>query len=132
MLNVVNKYAPQDSRRKLDLWRELSIHILRFQMEPVCIIGDYNCIWNATECLTCSYRMRDSMRLNSFILNHNLWDVVLNKTNFTWFGPLSKKSRIDKALLNDVWVDNSMWSLAGLCKKTSDHKPLVLKVEQTD
>lgn len=38
---------------------------------------------------------------NQFIDDANLLDLTLVDGLFTWFGPMGKKSRLDRALVND-------------------------------
>lgn len=44
----------------------------------------------------------DSNLLNEFVTANDLLDINLTNSNFTWFGPENKKSRIDRAFVNNV------------------------------
>lgn len=75
-----------------------------YQNEGFCLMGDLNCIRNKTESQNCIYRSRDSEELNDFILLNNLSDIPINNYKYTWFGPLNKRSQLDRALLSN-WKD---------------------------
>lgn len=131
-LNFVSIYAPQESTEKSQVWLEIQNIMSRHKDEPFCIIGDFNSIRNARECEACVYRKRDSTFLNAFIKDNLLWDLPLIDFSFTWYGPLNKKSRLDRALLNSHWPGGNSWHLVGECRKSSDHIPLILRRKVID
>lgn len=96
--------------------------------EPLCFIGDFNCIWNEFEKEACIYRKSDSTDFNRFILEGSLWEVTLLNFNFTWFGLVNKKSKLHRALLNIHWPLCSNWKLLGDNKKSSNHILIFLRL----
>lgn len=128
LFNVVNIYAPQKSKLKYLLWNQLSSVSLCADNQPICFVGDFNCIRTPEECANCSYRKKDSDKLNWFIKNFNLFDLTLLGSSFTWFGLANKKSRLDRILLNSAWMDKGDWSSQAIDRSTSDHKGLLLSV----
>lgn len=58
--------------------------------EPLCLLGDFNSIWNKVDRAGCIYSNRDSSLLNAFLEDHNLLEI--NGTNYfsTWLGPGKK------------------------------------------
>lgn len=60
-INVVNVYAPQNSKRKKDLWDQLSQLKNLAEHEPICFAGDFNCIRWDNEIANCLYRRKDAV-----------------------------------------------------------------------
>ncbi|KAL8470998.1 hypothetical protein ACS0TY_033540 [Phlomoides rotata] len=71
---------------------------------------------------------------DSFIRDCNLIDLSLHARSYTWYRiDGTCKSRIDKILVNSLWV--SRWPnshLKGLRRSVSDHCPLILEIKMRD
>ncbi|KAK1373246.1 hypothetical protein POM88_029439 [Heracleum sosnowskyi] len=93
LFNVVNVYAPQKPRLTRLLWHQLGEILGCVEDQPICLVGDFNCIREAEECANCTYRLRDSMDFNDFINNHNLFDPEIQNGAFTWFAIINDWSR---------------------------------------
>lgn len=124
--NFINIYAPQSGSKKRVFWANLQKIVDKCGTEPLCFFGDFNCIRNSSECLNSLYKSKDSDLLNSFIANNNLWDIPLSKCTFTWFGPFTKCSQLDRMLHNQSWDSSRSRSVQGLGRFSSDHCSLLL------
>lgn len=89
------------------LWNKVSQICLANDQDKVCLIGDFNYIQDDSERANFSYRRSDSEGFNHLINNANLLDLALLNDQFTWFGPLGRKSRLDRALVNSSWWDEA-------------------------
>lgn len=125
-MHVVNIYSPLHLDKKRKLWHDLKNIIVCSAGEAVCFIGDFNCVRSARERLNCVYKSLDSKGFNELIVDLNLSDLPLVNSEFTWFGPSKKKSKLDRALVNYAWFSIGIWSIKALCKKHSDHRPILL------
>lgn len=130
--NFINIYAPQKTRDKRKLWEELQHVFNERHDEPFCVGGDMNSIIEAVEAENCQYRISNSRLLATFLSNNNLGDVTGVNYKFTWFGPERKKSRLDRILIHAFWNRRSEWKIQGMCRKSSDHLPLLLYFKHTD
>ena len=74
----------------------------------------------------CTYRRNDTEGFDSLIKDCNLLDISPANANFTWYGPEGKKSRLDRILVNFDWSQMAIWEVSALCRKHSDHKPLMM------
>lgn len=90
--HVINVYAPQKPRLKMELWGQLSDIVDLTFNQPACFAGDFNCIRRSDECANCIYRVKDSLTFNAFIKKGNLFDTKLTNCLYTWFGTQKKKS----------------------------------------
>lgn len=67
------------------------------------ILGDFNCVRDDSERENCTYKRNDTEGFNKYIANANLMDLAINNSQFTWFGPAGKKSKLDRMLVNHEW-----------------------------
>lgn len=128
--NIINIYSPLSLTMKIILSSDLMYIMSAIQNELVCIVGDFNSIRDNRERTNCVYRRRDMKEFNAFIKDANLMDLGLGNDNYTWFGPQGKCSKLDRFLVNGVWLESGSWSVSSLCRISSDHKPIHLKCEQ--
>ncbi|KAK1348671.1 hypothetical protein POM88_054951 [Heracleum sosnowskyi] len=124
---VFNIYSPQHLHQKRKLWDQLANRVALLGHESLCFVGDFNSIRDAYERENCDYRRIDMQFFNQFIENNNLLNIEISDSQFTWFGPAGKKSKLDRVLMNNVWWGSGKWSLATLDKKISYHKALLLR-----
>ena len=124
--HVVNIYSPLKLDSKRLLWKDIKDIIECIGLEPFCIIGDFNSVRTPEERLNCSKCGIDSREFNDLIKDHNLLDIKMINASYTWFGSEGRKSRLDRALLNGVWFQTAIWEIKALCRKHSDHKPILL------
>lgn len=97
---VFNVYAPHHLSAKLEVWEALSILLQRNCNKAVCLIGDFNCVRDASKRKFCQYRNYDSQTFNNFNLDNKIFDVKVGNSHFTWCGRNNKMSRLDRALGN--------------------------------
>lgn len=128
----VNVYMPHKSSQRKLIWNQLSCLGLSASSSMFCVLGDFNCILNKLDRKNCQYRLSDSIELDSFLKDLDFWDVPLVNAEFTWFGPYSRCSRIDRALINHNWRSLGQWSLFSLGRKSSDHSVLLLSLGARD
>ncbi|KAK1365949.1 hypothetical protein POM88_041510 [Heracleum sosnowskyi] len=57
-------------------------------------------------------------------------DLEPQNSTFTWFGKDGKRSKLDRFLLDSVWFSKCQWKVHALGRKHSDHKALILSVEE--
>lgn len=95
--------------------------------KSLCLIGDFNCVRNEDERKACQYRSLDSKGFNEFIVFNELIDVKSCNSIFTWNGRLGKQSRLDRALVNWIWLEHGDWEIEVLDRKNSDHRAIFLK-----
>lgn len=119
---------------KLLLWDRLSLVIKQNSGKNLCLIGDFNSILDEVERVgsSGSSSSRDRRKFKEFVDSCNLLDVKLRGMKFTWYKSNdSCKSRIDRALLNEKWVET--WtgsSLRGLKRSVSDHCAILLSTTE--
>lgn len=117
-------------KEKKALWRDLSQICISSALEPVCIVGDFNCIRNESGKKNCEYSIRDTKGFENFIKDNNLMDIDFNNTLFTWFGAKGKCSKLDRFLINDKWYELGYWQASSMCRYISDHKPTIISLAQ--
>lgn len=130
--HIVNIYALYSQEDKQVLWEKLSEKMMLIPNEAYCLVGDFNCIRNEGERENCSYRRRDMESFNNFIGDMNLMEMDISNSQFTWFGPRGKRSKLDRALVSADWLELGEWQIKTLGRKKSDHKPLLLYIESID
>lgn len=127
---VINVYAPCSQVEKEQLWDRILLVLTQREDAIICIIGDFNSIiekgervgrgWNSS--------VRELRDFREFVTKGNLVVVKLQGRQLTWYrSNRSCKSRIDRVLVNEKWVDT--WpssSLKGLPRSVSDHCAIVL------
>lgn len=128
VINVVNIYGPHEISEKKYFWENLGNLVRNFATEPLCLMGDFNCVRDSEEVESCEFSLRASSILNDFIMNHNLIEIKDPEVKFTWFGPKNKRSKLDRVLINDLWSQNHNWMIKGWCRRSSDHKPISLQI----
>lgn len=101
-VNLINVYGPHDPLEKSVFWNHLRNIVSASIDEPLCILGDFNSIRSKEDREGCIYSDRDSKLLNEFLEDHNLLEIDGSNFKFTWFGPGNKKSKLDRAIVNDV------------------------------
>lgn len=119
--NIVNVYSPLTLAGKKLLWKELLQIMEAVPNEPICLVGDFNCIRDPKERANCTFRRTDIKGFNSFIKNANLMDLEMENKSFTWFGPQGKCSKLDRFLVNSLWFESGMWNVKALSRLSSDH-----------
>lgn len=119
-------YSPLGIDNKRVLWKELISILDCTNKEAVCFIGDFNCVRAASEKVNCIYNHRDSEEFNEMVEDNNLVEISMINSNYTWFGPDGRKSRLDRVLINDSWSRLGSWIVKSLSRKHSDHKPILL------
>lgn len=101
-----NVYAPQKYREKAQLWEDLSSLMEGSRNVPIILIGDFNSVLHESERENCEYSSLDSEQFSNFLSQNQLWDTPLSNSSFTWYGPANKKSKLDRVLVNNMWIDS--------------------------
>lgn len=106
IINIFNVYGPQSSTRKKALWDNLARIGLATGGPSTIFIGDFNCTRFPSDRLSCVFDAKDEKPFNAKINQSNLLELSLTNARFTWIGPDNKKSKIDRAFVNDVWTNS--------------------------
>lgn len=93
--------------------------------------GDFNVLKGKSERINCVGVECGSQEFCDFIDKSNLFDLPLVGRKFTWVGPGNKRSRLDRFLLDELW----MVKYGGLrkegCNRTvSDHVPIMFLMKK--
>lgn len=123
-----NNYALTNPSRILDLWNELSQEYWHCHMHPVILIGDFHCVRSADSRVNCRYADLDTKNFNGFIESLGLEEVA-GELNYTWYGRSSKKSTLDRALVNHEWLRSGYWLWKFQRRRNSDHRPLSIFIQ---
>lgn len=129
-LVCINIYAPQSTTLKATLWNNLRGCLEQLGNIPIVITGDFNSVLFKSERENCRYREVDSTNFLNFVKRSAMLNVQILNSNFTWFGPSNKRSKLDRALISHEWVRTGSWVLVSLRRRNSDHRPIVLKSSQ--
>lgn len=125
-LHIINIYSALQIEDKRQLWCDIGEILNCIVEEPVCFVGDFNCIRSNKERVNCVYARKDMEEFNAMIGDNNLFDIGMSNARYTWFGFDKKKSRLDRALVDVVWLKDDAWQVQALSKKHSDHKALLI------
>lgn len=128
----INVYAHQRLSAKKWLREEISSLIRESNNIPLMLIGDFNSIIYHCEKENCSYSNLDMNLFAGFFETNNLVTVPLINTRFTWYGPLNKKRKLDRAILNETSSHMGNWFSQAYPRRNYDHKPLCLKLSKLD
>ncbi|XP_017245327.1 uncharacterized protein LOC108216978 [Daucus carota subsp. sativus] len=122
----INVYGPQSSTEKRSLWSNLGDLISMHEDKAICLVGDFNCVRGAEDRKNCDYRSSDSKYFNKFIAENELFDVLMVGSNFTWCGPNTRQSKLDRALVNWEMYSKGDWKVKVLGRLNSDHRAILL------
>ena len=122
----VNVYAPQKTAEKRRLWSQISGRISLISSMPVLLMGDFKAVSSTLQKENCEVNQTDMRDFVDFISVNHLSEVPMINCTFMWYGPSNRRSRLDKALINDAWDEKGSWKSKGLNRKLSDHRPIVL------
>ncbi|KAA3481565.1 reverse transcriptase [Gossypium australe] len=131
-VTLVKVYASNIVAEQKMLWEE--IYGLRNLFCKAWIIGgDFNVVRNRSERINCSSTEKGSKEFDEFIDRCKLVDLPLIGKKFTWFGPDSTCSRLDRFLIEEDWVVQLKdFQQKGLNRSVSDHIPVMLVNESID
>ncbi|KAJ9545225.1 hypothetical protein OSB04_024932 [Centaurea solstitialis] len=133
-LGVINVYAPQNARRKKELWENIS-RVMRLDTEAAWIVcGDFNEVRSADERKGSTFDPLGARCFNSFISSAGLSEFSLGGRKFTWMNAdCSKLSKLDRFLASVDFV--ALWPSAhslALPRIYSDHCPILLDCGRVD
>ncbi|KAL8134949.1 hypothetical protein AgCh_009818 [Apium graveolens] len=111
-LNKIHEcvHGPHQEKEKVIFWDILTALSHEYGGEVVCIMGDFKSIGRKEDKDGCIFQEKDAIRFNSFIDDLNFSEVYGNNFNFTWFGQKIKRSKLDRILINEAWVNGLEWS----------------------
>lgn len=107
IVNVFNIYAPQSSRSKKILWNNLARLNLATGGTNSIFVGDFNCTRFPGDRQGYIFDAKVSKHFNDWIDQSNLIELNISNARFTWVGPGSKRSRLDRAFINSVWASTA-------------------------
>ncbi|XP_028070850.1 uncharacterized protein LOC114273287 [Camellia sinensis] len=130
---ICNIYAPTDALKRRKLWESL-VKLKLSYPNPWCLGGDFNEIRVMSERKGCSRRERGMKDFNNFIESLELIDLNMHGRLFTWCNALDGErwSRIDRFLLDPVWLERYKFKQWGLPRVISDHCPVLLMEDGRD
>ncbi|KAB2063728.1 hypothetical protein ES319_A10G237200v1 [Gossypium barbadense] len=129
---LINVYAPNLFCKQKIFWEE--ILEVRERSIKFWVMGrDFNTIRNKSERSNFVGLLRGSKDFLDFIEKCNLVDLPLLGRKFTWHGPDNKKSRLDRFLVDEVWLEKiEDFQQQGLNRSVPDHIPILLSHGSTD
>nr|GEW97244.1 RNA-directed DNA polymerase, eukaryota, reverse transcriptase zinc-binding domain protein [Tanacetum cinerariifolium] len=123
---MVNIYAPQDDRKKEELWQT----ILTFRNEnpgSYILFGDFNVVRNPSERVGSQFNLISASSFNNFINDGIFWDMPLGGHAYTRLSSSGYKlSKLDRFFISEhalPFFQNHMV----LDSFVSDHRPIILK-----
>ncbi|PWA93718.1 cytochrome P450 [Artemisia annua] len=130
---VVNIYAPQSEREKLELWNKM-VDFMNANKGNYVLCGDFNSTRNSEERMGSSFSLQNASNFNDFISRGNLIDLKMGRHKFTRISPDGlKASRLDRFLVNKLVLDSVPdLMVEALDDIISDHRPLLLKQKPMD
>ncbi|XP_057469671.1 uncharacterized protein LOC130758752 [Actinidia eriantha] len=130
---ILNVYGPNTVSKRRDVWVSI-VNLKGYFPSPWCMGGDFNEVRSISERQGCSNRDRGMADFNNFIDDMEVVDLQLLGRNFTWSSNQEgeKWSRIDRFLLNFVWLDKFNLKQWGLPITISDHCPVLIKLDDRD
>ncbi|GJY70812.1 RNA-directed DNA polymerase, eukaryota [Tanacetum coccineum] len=125
---MVNIYAPQDDRKKEELWQIL----LTFWNEnpgSYIIFGDFNVVRNSSERVGSQFNHFSASSFNNFINDGCFWDVPLGGHAYTRLSSSGNKlSKLDRFLISEHALPFFQNHHAMVLDSfVSDHRPIILK-----
>ncbi|PWA52818.1 cytochrome P450 [Artemisia annua] len=126
-------YAPQDQRKKKQLWLDLKAVIDSANVLSL-VMGDFNVVRSASERMGSNFCHRSASAFNEFISSSGLFDLPMGGMRFTRMNRFgSKLSKIDRILVSqhllDKWPNSHILALT---REFSDHSPLLLINQSND
>ncbi|KAL8557465.1 hypothetical protein ACS0TY_004769 [Phlomoides rotata] len=109
-INLVNIYAPNETKAKLELWNEVQGWITSRSQELWCVCGDFNTILHQSERRGRGRFVRHTGtdQFRKFIEESELVDLSLLKRKFTWYKDNGEScSKINRFLILASW--NNHW-----------------------
>ena len=138
MFCLFNLYVPVNLQEKRECWNSLAAFLNANSFSNLIIAGDLNLILNAKEKVGGVYG-RDPMLnwVDNFILKWEMIDFKPKKGKFTWsnnrLGSTNISARLDHFLVqSSLLADKTVISSSNLPKITSDHKPILLQIENEE
>ncbi|KAL7169037.1 hypothetical protein ACSBR2_034129 [Camellia fascicularis] len=130
---IVNIYAPNEVLKRKKLWDSL-VNLQPHFPNPWCVGGDFNEIKFLPERKGCSRRERRMKNFNEFVDQMELYDLPMLGRQFTWCNASEgdRWSRIDRFLLDSLWLEKFPFNQWGLPRTISDHSPILLKENNRD
>lgn len=90
------------------------------------MMGDFNSIRREEDKPNCVYNSRDTDNYNQFMEEIGLIELEGMNYSYTWFGPKDKKSRLDRVVVNELWLSTHNWKVIVGHMRNSDHSPLIM------
>ncbi|GKB65918.1 RNA-directed DNA polymerase, eukaryota, reverse transcriptase zinc-binding domain protein, partial [Tanacetum coccineum] len=125
---MLNMYAPQDDRKKQELWR-LILQFMASKPGNYFIFGDFNVVRYAYERIGSSFNSRSSNDFNQFLNEGSLYDLPLGGHAFTRISSDGEKlSRLDRFLITDnlATILPNIHATA-MDRMISDHQAIILQ-----
>lgn len=119
---IVNIYGPQLLDEKKELIQNLKCLTLGKEDILSIFIGDFNMIRGTTDCSNCGSSRDDVGVLDNWLKEDNLVDLRLSNALFTWIGSQSKRSRIDRVIINQRIIFVGKWVASATPRKNSNRR----------
>ena len=129
---------PVNSQEKRDYWSSLATFLDANSLSNIIMVGDLNITMNAKEKSGGVYGRDPMLKLvENLILTWELIDFKQKIGRFTWTNnrtiAANISSRLDRFLVqSSLLLDKKIISSSILPKITSDHKPIMLQIEDEE
>ena len=110
---------------KIKLWNKV-VEVTSSWNGPFCIMGDFNSTVAPEERMISIVDHQGIHNFSMFLDVGGLVYIPIQNKRFTWFGGDGKKSRIDRMVVNQIWLQECSTSILIADEKDeSDHRPLI-------
>ncbi|GKE98183.1 RNA-directed DNA polymerase, eukaryota, reverse transcriptase zinc-binding domain protein, partial [Tanacetum coccineum] len=130
---MLNVYAPQDDRKKQELWR-LILHFMASNPGNYFIFGDFNVVCYASERIGSTFNYSSANDFNQFLKEGNLYDPPLGGHAFTRISSDGEKlSRLDRFLISyNLAITFPYMHATTMDRMISDHRAIILQHSDMD
>lgn len=130
---IINIYAPQGEREKVELWNKI-VDFMNNNSGNYVLCGDFNSVRCEDERMGSSFSRSNANNFKDFISRGHLVDLKTGRHKFTRISPNGlKASRLDRFLINN----SAMGILKDILVEAlddviSDHRPIIFKQKSSD
>ncbi|PWA89116.1 reverse transcriptase domain, Reverse transcriptase zinc-binding domain protein [Artemisia annua] len=124
---MVNVYAPQEERKKNDLWNFIRNFMSQHQGNYF-VFGDFNVVRSSSERIGSIFNHRSAFDFNEFINDCRFWDVPLGGHAFTRISSNGEKLSLFKDKMKHLKSNIKLWAHQFNAKKSEEKVQLSSKI----